>query len=130
MNVYCWHNAYTNDPCLEHDGQQQLADYFNGSAIDQRKIVSEYAIEFAPANFLEQLLEFPIIINEQIFHFEQFEIREYVEIPFECPHGLIVYQLVIKAIEFPHNEFMHIFVNRRYQIIGSRIEINRLTPLP
>ncbi|XSG76577.1 hypothetical protein ACP8Y2_06135 [Herpetosiphon llansteffanensis] len=128
MNVYCWHNSSTNDPCFDHAEQAQIIDYFNGSASDQRKLLPEYGLEFAPAHFLEHLLEFPIAINERLFHFAQFKICEYGEIPMECPHGLIVYQLVVQAQQFPHGEWLHIFVNHTYQIVGLRIAINPLTP--
>ncbi|MBM7846176.1 hypothetical protein [Herpetosiphon giganteus] len=127
MNIYSWHSALTNDLCFDQNDQQPISNYFNSFPIDQHKLLPEYALEYAPVHFLEQLLEFPISINEQLFHFTQFVIREYGEIPLECPHGLIVYQLVVQAQQFPHGEWLHVFVNYNYQIVGLRIELSQNT---
>lgn len=123
MRIYLWHNQINPDPCLNYNYQAQIIDYFNGSNLHNRKILLAYALEFSPATFLEQLFELIFTVNNQVFYFEQFEICEYGEIPLECPHGLIVYQLVVRAKEFPRGEWMHIFIDAHFQIVGIRIEL-------
>ncbi|MCA0350349.1 MAG: hypothetical protein LCH85_00005 [Chloroflexi bacterium] len=124
MSIYLWHNQINLDPCLNYNYQAQITDYFNGSNLHNRKMLPAYALEFSPATFLEQLFELVLTINHQLFHFQQFKIFEYGEIPLEYPHGLIAYQLVVQAKEFPRGEWMHIFIDAYFQIFGIRIAID------
>ncbi|ABX05009.1 putative transcriptional regulator [Herpetosiphon aurantiacus DSM 785] len=87
-------------------------------------VLPAYALEFSPTNFLEQLFELLLTVGNREFYFEQFEICEYGELPSACPHELLVFQLVVRATEFPRGEWIHIFCNDRFQILGIRFELD------